>query len=158
MLSQLYTLTNELDGRYATDAELQACAGYAASYQLRQSAYQKLQMAEKRIFQQVQVRIRQMDPNAMPADNPELRSKCERDTLFVMRNSAIALLLNDTRFLEAEVLMWLQTIMRSFKDHQRYSDLTYRAMQAVVQEYLTPAEADLFYPILELNRKFLGMN
>ncbi len=158
MLSQLYKLNVQTDGRYATDAELQFLGSYVASFTVRQSAYQKLQTSERRIVQQVQAKVRQLDPGAFVYDNQDISSKCERDTLFVLRYSTLALLLNDTKLLEEQVLIWLQSIMRTFKDHQRRCDLTYRVMQEVVKQYLNPAEAALFCPILELNRSYLGLN
>ncbi|MCL6433582.1 MAG: phycobilisome protein [Leptolyngbyaceae cyanobacterium HOT.MB2.61] len=158
MLSSLYALNTELDGRYATDSELQTADQFLDSYTLRLSTYRKIQVLETHIVQQVQTRIRQVDPEIMVYDNRDVSAICERDMLYVLRYSAIALLINGTDLLEERVLLWLQTIMRSFKDHQHRSDLTYRILQEVIQQYLIPAEAALFLPVLELNRQFLGMS
>lgn len=156
MLSQLYRLDRQADGRYATDSELQFLAEYLQSYTVRLSAYCKLQSAEAQIMEQLQERLKQLDPQPLVWNDPGLQEKCQRDILFVLRYSAIALLLSDTELLQERVLFWLQTIMRSFKDHQRRCNLTYQVMQEVVRGHLTPSEADLFCPILELNRRFLG--
>ncbi|QZZ22917.1 phycobilisome protein [Leptothermofonsia sichuanensis E412] len=156
MLSPMYALDTQIDGRYANDSELHLASKYLESYTLRLSAYRKIQAAEVQIVQQVQMRLRQMDPNILGYDRGDVSKICERDMLHVLRYSAFALLTNSTALLEERVLLWLQTIMRSFKDHQRRCDLTYRVMQEVVSEYLTPTEAALFCPILELDRQFLG--
>lgn len=156
MLSPMYALGTQMDGRYATDSELHLAGKYVESYTLRLSAYCKIQAAETQIVQQVQTRIRQIDPNILVYDRVDVSKTCERDLLYVLRYSAIALLTNSTTLLEERVLLWLQTIMRSFKDHQRRCDLTYQVMQEVITQYLTPAEAALFSPILELDRQFLG--
>ncbi|WP_421655740.1 phycobilisome protein [Leptothermofonsia sp. ETS-13] len=154
----MYSLNTQLDGRYATDVELQPVEHYLDSYTLRLNTYRKIQVLEVHIIQQVHARLRQVDPEILVYDNRDASAICERDMLYVLRYSAIALLINGTDLLEERVLLWLQTIMRSFKDHQHRSDLTYRILQEVIQQYLLPSEAALFLPILELNRQFLGMN
>ena len=158
MLSSLYQLERQIDGRYATDAELGKIVPYLQSFALRLSAYRKLQQADVEIVQKVQTNVGQLDPTLAPDRSPELRQKCQRDLLFVLRSSAIALLFDDPKRLEETVLLWMQTIMRGFKEHQRHSDLTYRVLQEVVKDYLTPDEYNLFFPILELDRSFLGFN
>lgn len=157
MLNQLEKLKLELDGRYASDSELQFMTDYLASYSLRASAYRKIQEAERDIISQVYAKMQAIDPTCFTVGKEDVTGKCERDTLFVLRWSALALLLNDTQVLQERVLFWLQTILRSFHDHQRRCNLTYQIMQEVVRQYLTPEEAQLFCPILELNRNFLGM-
>ena len=157
MLTPLYSFHAQVDGRYATDSELQFAGHYFESFQLRLSAYRKLQLAEMQIVQRVQNRVFQLDPHSA-YNQPVSATTCQRDMLFVLRYSAIALLLDDTRLLEENVLLWLQTILRCFKDHQKRADLSYQVMQDVVREFLTPIEADLFCPILELDRRFLGVS
>jgi hypothetical protein len=157
MLTPLYSLHAQIDGRYAADTELQFAHQYCELFRLRLSAYQKLQRSEAQIVQQVQSKVLQLDPNSA-YNLPAIAASCQRDMQFVLRYSAIALLLDDTRLLEENVLLWLQTILRSFKEHQKRADLTYQVMQEVVQEFLTPAEASLFCPILELDRRHLGID
>lgn len=156
MLSSLYDLETETDGRYATDVELSTVAEYLESYRLRLTIYRKIQAAETQIIQRVHARARQIEPGIMVYANADASKTCERDMTFVLRQSAIAFLVDSTDLLEERVLLWLQTIMRSFKDHHRHSDLLYRVLQEVMQQYLTPAEAALFCPILEVVRQYLG--
>jgi hypothetical protein len=151
MLSQLSILNRQTEGRYASDAELQFMTDYAASYSLRLTTYRKIQEAEAQIVQQVQERIQQIEPKLVTSSK-DANAKCQRDMMFVLRYAAIALLINDTSIYQERVLLWLQTIMRGFKEHQHHSELTYRVMQDVVQQFLQPAEASLFCPILELAR------
>jgi hypothetical protein len=156
MLSQLNTLNRQTEGRYASDIELQFMTDYAASYSLRLTTYRKIQAAEAQIVEQVKACIQQIEPGLPVYSNPEISAKCQRDMMFVLRYAAIALLINDTSIYQERVLLWLQTIMRGFKEHQRHSELTYRVMQDVVKQFLQPAEADLFTPILELARLALS--
>jgi hypothetical protein len=49
----------------------------------------------------------------------------------------------------------MQTIMKAF-GAQRSCEVTYQLMQEVVQEHLSPTEAKLFCPFLELTRVMLS--
>jgi hypothetical protein len=47
--------------------------------------------------------------------------------------------------------------MRAFRT-QRSCEATYRFLQEVIANYLTPEETKLIRPILETNRTLLGLN
>lgn len=155
MLSQMQYLGQVVDGRYATDEELQFISDYLQSFDLRLSTYAKLQVAEATIVQQVQTKLRSLDPALLQSGSEDVTAKWRRDTIRVLRYSAIAMLLNDADWLRDRLLYWMQTVMKAF-GAQRSCDITYRVMQDVVRQHLTPAEARLFCPILELNRALLG--
>lgn len=153
MLSQLKKLSSATDGRYATDDELKFVDDYAHSFYLRVQTYQRLQLAEGLIVQQVLAKVRKLDPDSFQREHLEMKWK--RDTIRVLRYSAVALLLDDTNTLRDRLLYWFRTIMKAF-GAQRNCAVTYQVMQEVVQQYLTPTQANLFCPILELNRQILG--
>ena len=73
----------------------------------------------------------------------------------VLRFSTIALLIQDADWLRQYLLLWFKTVMQAF-EAQRSCELTYLAMQEVIHQYLTPAEAALFCPLLALNQTILG--
>lgn len=155
MLSQLERLKSQIDGRYATDAELQFVSNYVQSFSLRANTYIKLQSLEAKIVRQVEAKLVNLDPSLLKSGNEDVTAKWRRDTIRVLRYSAVALLLDDPDELRERLLFWMQTIMRAF-GAQRSCEATYRVMQEVVQEHLTQPEANLFCPILELNRVLLG--
>lgn len=155
MLSQLQNLSVATDGRFATDEELLFVHQYARSFGLRLQTYQKLQAAEAVIVQQVYARLQALDPTLFQGQSDDLSSKWKRDTIRVLRYSAIAMLLDDPTTLQERLLFWFQSIMKAF-GAQRYCHLTYTAMQEVAKQYLSPMQASLFCPILEINRKLLG--
>ena len=155
MLSQIQYVSQVADGRYATDEELQFISSYLQSFEVRLSAYTRLQGAEATIVQQVQIKLRSLDPTLLHSGAEDVTAKWRRDTIRVLRYSAIAMLLNDADWLRDRLLYWMQTVMKAF-GAQRSCDATYQLMQDVVQQHLTPAEARLFCPILELNRALLG--
>jgi hypothetical protein len=155
MLSQMQSLGQVVDGRYATDEELQFFSDYLQSFNLRLSAYARLQVAEATIVQQVQAKLQSLDPTLLQSGSEDVTGKWRRDTIRVLRYSAIAMLLNDADWLRDRLLYWMQTVMKAF-GAQRSCDVTYQLMQDAVRQHLTPLEARLFCPILELNRTLLG--
>lgn len=156
MLSQLERLSREVDGRYASDAELSFAIDYVRSFNLRIQTYQKLQELESTIVQQTYAKMRAADPTSVAATNQEdIARKCVRDMTYGLRMTAMTVLLNDPEFLQERTLFWLQTIMRAV-GKSRNCDVLYSAMQEVIKQHLTPPQANLVCPILELNRRLLG--
>lgn len=155
MLSHLQKIGYETDGRYATDLELQAMDEFIQTFPLRVQTYQQLQQIEIRVVQQVYEKLLRVDPSLLRRGNEDLTVKWRRDTLRVLRYSAIAMLLNDPLTLRERLLFWFQTIMKAF-GAQRSCNLTYAIMQDVIKQHLTPVQASLFCPILEINRQLLG--
>lgn len=155
MLSQLQKISYETDGRYATDLELQAIDEFIQTFSLRVQTYHQLQQIEIRVVQQVYEKLQRVDPALLRRGDEDLTVKWRRDTLRVLRYSAIAMLLNDPLTLRERLLFWFQTIMKAF-GAQRSCNLTYAIMQDVIKQHLTPVQASLFCPILEINRQLLG--
>jgi hypothetical protein len=156
MLSQLQKLSRDADGRYATDEELRFVVEYLKTYSLRLQTYQRLQEVEATIVQQVYSKMRTLDPTVFLHGEEDISGKWKRDTIRVMRYSAIAMLLNDPDTLCERLLFWFQTIMKAF-GAQRSCRLTYEVMQEIVRKHLTPDQAGVFCPILEVNRQLLGI-
>ncbi|WP_223294437.1 phycobilisome protein [Geitlerinema sp. PCC 7407] len=148
-------LRQEVDGRYASDEELKFFEEYIQTFPQRLSAYRRIQMTEAILIQQVQRKLRSQDPRLLRSGQQDVSGKWKRDTLRVLRYSALAMLINDPELLQESLLFWMQTVMRAF-GAQRSCDVTYRLMQEVAQQHLPRTEAALFCPILELNRSVLG--
>lgn len=155
MLSQIQRLSQETEGRYANDDELNFLAEYVGTFELRVQTYQKLQAAETTIVQQVYAKMRSLDPTLFRSGNEDISNKWKRDTIRVLRYSAAAMLLNDPESLRERFLFWFQTIMRAF-NAQKSCGVTYTVMQDVIKQVLTPSEAALILPILDVNRRMLG--
>ncbi|MBD2019815.1 phycobilisome protein [Leptolyngbya sp. FACHB-36] len=157
MLSQLERLSRAADGRYATDEELQFIDDYMKTYSLRLQTYQRLQDVEAEIVQRVYAKMRSIDPNLFMNGSEDISAKWKRDTILVLRYSAVALLLNDPDTLCERLLFWLQTVMKAF-GAQRSCRITYEVMQDVVKQQLSPPQASLFCSILEVNCRLLGIS
>lgn len=155
MLSQLARLSMEADGRYASAAELQFLKDYFQSLNHRMSAYKKIQASEKEILRQVETQMQSIDPNIFRRGSQDVTAKCRGDFAQVLRHSAAALLINDTERLRDRLLLWLQTILGPFHA-KNSSSVTYDVMKKVIKQHLTTEEANLFVPIVDINRSILG--
>jgi Phycobilisome protein len=156
MLSQLERLSREVDGRYASDAELVFAIDYVRSFNLRLQTYQKIQELEPTIVQQTYAKMRSVDPTIFAGKNQEdLSRKCTSDIVAGLRAVSLAVLLNDSELLKEDLLLWLQTIMRALGKEQT-CDLLYGTLQEVVKQHLTAPQANLICPMLELSRRTLG--
>lgn len=155
MLQQLTELAANTDGRYANDSELVFFQEYLKTAKLRFSLYQKIQHLEPKLVQQVLTTLQNQDPHLLQIRDADLTAKWQRDTVRTLRYAATALLLDDSEIFKERMLLWFQTIMKSFKAEQS-CEATYQAMQSVFQAALTPEETALFSPLLELCRCTLG--
>jgi hypothetical protein len=155
MLSQLEQLSITVDGRYATDAELGFITEYVRSFDLRLQTYLKIQELEPLLVQQAYNKLRSIDPAFSEQNAAQIGIKWKQDTIRVLRYVAVAVLMNDSETLQERFLLWFRTIMKAFNAEQS-CDLTYRMLQVVVKQYLTPAQSDLVCPVLELTRCTLG--
>jgi hypothetical protein len=154
MLSKLHRLTIDAEGRYATDEELTFLKGYIQSYELRINTYKRLRELENSIVETVYEKVRSQNPNLFYVTNTDITAKWKADTHRVLRYTAVALLIDDTERLKEHLLFWFQTVMQAFKAQQS-CDITYSVMQDVVRQSLTPEEADLVCPLLEITRNAL---
>jgi hypothetical protein len=155
MLSQFKRLEQVVDGRYATDAELQFITDYVRSFQIRLQTYLKLQELELMLVQQTHSKIQLIAPNLLRYNNTDMSAKWKQDTIRVLRYTAVAVLLNDPDNLNERLLLWFRSIMRAFGT-QPSCDMTYRILQKLISQHLPPEQAEIVIPILELNRQVLG--
>jgi Phycobilisome protein len=155
MLYKLDKLSVDTDGRFATDDELKFLNTYTRSFELRKSAYNRIQASEKKILEQVYAKMRSLNPKLFINGNQDMSEKWKRDTLLVIRHSAIAVLLDDPDHLKDEFLLWFQTLMQAFGTEE-CCRVTYQVMQDVVKHMLPATEASLILPILALNQEILG--
>jgi Phycobilisome protein len=156
MLTQLERLSCEVDGRYASDAELQFLTDYVQSFDLRVQTYQKLQELEGTIVNQAYAKMKATDPSLFVGPNREdLVRKCHFDMVTGLRAVALTVLFSDPEALQERLLFWLQTMMRAL-GKERTCNVMYSVLQDVVKQQLSPAQSNLVCPILEMTRRSLG--
>ncbi len=155
MLKQLARLSVEADGRYATDQELQFLKNYLQSVDQRITSYEKIRDAEEEILDQVETKMRSIDPNLFSRDSQDLTSVCKRDRKHTLRCSAAAMLINDLDRLREGLLLWQRTIMLAFKD-EHPSKVHYEVLPEIMKQHLTAEEVELIMPFLQLDQSVLS--
>ncbi len=155
MLSQMNRLSVEAEGRYASDEELRFIPEFLKTYELRLQTYQKLQVIESTVIQQVHEKMKTQDSTFFQNGTRDLTSKCNRDAQLTWRASAVALLIDDQETLREQVLLWYQTIAKAVNSQRAFGS-AYVAMQEVIPEHLTPQQCALLSPILEMTRSLLS--
>ena len=155
MLRQLNQLSIDADGRYATATELQFIKDYLKSVQQRISAYEKIRDAEDQIMEQVEAKARSIEPNVFQKGSRDTAALCRRDRKHLLRYSASAMLINNLDRLRDGLLVWQRTIVHAVKD-EKASQIICRLFPEIVKEHLSPEEANMIIPALQLDKAFLG--
>lgn len=150
MLKELANLTLEADARYAAPSELEFLKTYLDSVEIRVSAYKKIRDSADEIIEQVRAEKHNRNP-----EFKDFYVTCKRDTVDLLRYSAAALLFDDLERLRTNMLLWFQTISRSYNFLDDNND-TYGILLEVIQRFLTPEEAKLAVPIFQLNQAVLS--
>lgn len=155
MIQEIDELCVQADGRFATDAELMFFQKYLKTARLRFALYQKIQQLEPQIIKSVLAELQEKEPQVLKINGADLTAKWQRDTVRLLRYAATALLTDDAALFEDKMLHWFQSIMKSFRAESN-CEATYRVMQSVLQEKLTPTEAALFCPLIKLSQVSLS--
>ncbi len=142
MLKQLSQLTVDAAGRYATAQELQFLKDYLNSIELRISTYQKIAAQETEIL--------------ADTAGDDMSEICFRDLKDILRCSAGTVLIGDLDRMREGMLIWYQTIVRAY-NYEQGAAYTYKIIQDVIKQYLTPEEAELIVPIFQLEHTILSV-
>ncbi len=148
MLQKLAQLGTQIEGRYATDLELEELEVYLASIGQRVCTYEKIATQSKNIISEVIEKT--MIQEELPKTN-----KCQSDLIIVLRACSAAMLINDLDRLREGFLLWLQTIVKAFKC-TRYTQIEYQILKEVITNILTEQEMAIMLPSLELAHTLLS--
>jgi len=154
MLQKFAQLGTEIEGRYATNLELEDLDKYIASIDYRISAYEKIsQRAEEIIDQVIEEAI--FKHNLMENNQTSLKSQCKYDMGCVLRACTASMLINDLDRLREGFLLWFQTIVIALK-LTRYAQVKYQILKEMIKALLTPEEIKVMLPSLQLSQTLLG--
>ncbi len=155
MLKQLTRLANDADGRFATAAELKFLKDYLDTVDERISAYSKIRDGENEISEKLATAVKGQNPYIFQKGKQDYSAVCKRDRQHVLRLSAASMLFGDLEMLRNGFLLWYRTIIKAFRD-EKAAQATYRVLPEIVNQHLTPTEAALLKPSLELDQSILG--
>lgn len=156
MLSQIQALVRDAEGRYATDAELQFLEDYTQDFPSRLRAYQNLRKQERTLIQQAYNQLKANHPELFPVGQKEAVRKWQRDTIWVLRSSGVAMLLDDVDTLRDRMMLWFQTIMRAFGVHKTCY-LTYSTLKTLAPQVMGAEDGALLAEVLEGNRELFDL-
>jgi Phycobilisome protein len=179
MLTQLNRLSVAVDGRYASDRELQFIEDYLESVEQRIEAYEKIRENEEKIAHKTKMLahlslglaedrqlqdtsedsaeqyIKDYDRLRQTMSAKDITQICSRDLTMLLRCVSIAMLIDDLDRLRDGMLLWQETIVRSF-GLKEFANITYKVIQDVVKAHLSPEEAALILPALQLSHNLLS--
>lgn len=155
MLKQLEKLAAEVDGRYATDQELQFLEDYLDSVDTRISAYEKIREQAESIIFRVEAGKRTLKEDVFRVGERDVTQRSRYDLTGILRCTAGSMLVGDLDRMREGMLIWFVTIAKSF-GFQKQAASNYRMLQQVIKIYLTAQEAALIIPYFQLEEAVIG--
>lgn len=155
MLKQLESLSMSAEGRYATAKELQFLRDFLPTVDLRINAYRKIRDAETDIINQLEMKMREQQPNIFQTKSGDVSPMYQRDTKIILRNAIAAMLIDDLDRLREDMLLWQKTITKAFKVRHILA-MAHSTMPEIIEQFLTPEEFDVVKPVLQLNQAILA--
>jgi len=147
MLKALNQMAARAEGSYLSSAQMSQLEQYHRNFALRLQTYQALQKLEPEILAELSQRLTQGNPTWKQHFSAEDQAKCTRDSSYLLRNCALAMILDDKDYLYDNFLHWLKTILVSL-DHVALHQQIYNPLRAILREKLPPAQAKLLEPYL----------
>jgi hypothetical protein len=154
MLTKLKRLSIDVDGRFASDQELQFLEDYLDSAPARIDLYEKLAHSYQAIDQQLEDTINAIEPNIYRRGDRDVSAICKRDRQYALRYLAMAMLWDDLELLKDDYLLWDQKVVRAFRD-QRPVKITYQILTKILENCLNDSEKALMMPSVLLTQATL---
>jgi hypothetical protein len=142
MLKPLEKMIEQAEGAWLDPARLATLKTYHKEFRLRSETYRAIERKEAEIVASVAAGLRRTNARALKQCGPEAEGKCSRDAASVLRQCALAMLLDDREYLYDYFLHWLKTIMVAI-DHLPMHRQVYPLLQEAVRAHLKPAQAEL---------------
>lgn len=138
----IQSLLYDADERYLKSGEIDTFKSYTTSLSQRLETYELLRDKEIAIFQPI--------ANQLLASFPDQQQDLERSLknwLAVLRYCAIAMLQNNSEFLERRLLEWLTDIVRVHQT-QAIDTALYQGLQKQIPQILSNKQYSLLQPFL----------
>ncbi|WP_009630670.1 phycobilisome protein [Synechocystis sp. PCC 7509] len=142
MNANIQSLLYDADERYLKSGEIGALKSYTSSLSQRLETYELLRDQETTIFQPI--------ANQLLASFPDQQHDLERSLknwLAVLRYCTMAMLLNNSEFLERRLLEWLTDIVRVHRT-QAIDTALYEGLEKQIPQILADNQYSLLQPFL----------
>jgi hypothetical protein len=144
MHPQVQRVFDEAETRYLKIEELNAVGQYVSSLPRRLDTYRKLRDSEVAILQQVATQLQ-----AEMSEPIEVLERSIKNALVVLRYCAFGMLLDDTKFVEERLLVWLRQTTALYINTEVDSTL-YRLLNQQLNQTLSSTQLALLKPMLAL--------
>ncbi|MBC7794590.1 MAG: hypothetical protein H7Z43_12875 [Clostridia bacterium] len=147
MNQQIARVFESAEGRYLSKAEQGVLRDSVKDLDARLRAMEEIQSREQDIVERVMKLLMQAYPD-FENKHQEGQSKGTRDISLVLRYASSAMVRNDPQWFETVLLRWFNTILRGIGFTSNFVADTYKALDRVVAEILSPPSAALLRPFV----------
>jgi hypothetical protein len=150
MQAELNELLVQAENRYLRTEELLGFKSYAETLAQRLKIYEFLRDREIVIFQPIADQISII----FPQEKQERLEQVLQQWILILRHSAMAMLLNDSEYLQRRVLDWLSGLVQAH-DTQPIDTQIYQLLNTRLNELLSPKAMVFIQPFLEQVKSYL---
>ena len=155
MSNRLQTLAQSAVGRYFAPAEREQFLSEAGSLPRRFEASDALAGREEAALKATVSDLQQRYPN-FAKHHDQGWAKCYRDMQVVLRQDALALVLDDVQWLEDTTLLWLRSMLAASNLTPKFCGDAFTLLREHVQAELTAEHYELLRPFLDRNVEVLS--
>ena len=153
MNTQIQDMFTQAQGRYLAQDEVDVLVGWAAQLDQRVAAMTDIQANEERIVNATVAEVMRLHPS-FEREHADAANKATRDFAYVLRYCTLAMVRQDSDWLESTLLVWLKTILQAFGMGQ-VIDTSYRVLPQQAERALRPETTRLLAPYLRLTHAVL---
>jgi len=150
MHPQIERLFDEAEDRYLKPEELSVLTDYVESLPQRLEFYQQVRDRELDIMQPVADQLNA----ALPNENIKELERSVKNAILLLRYCAMAMLLNDERFVQDRLLNWLSQLAKTRKS-QRIDAVLLDLLDAQLKQMFSANQLAMIQPSLALARDTL---
>jgi len=150
MQAELNELLVQAENRYLQTEELLGFKSYAETLAQRLKIYEFLRDREVVIFQPIADQISII----FPQEKQERLEQVLQQWILILRHSAMAMLLNDSEYLQRRVLDWLSGLVQAH-DTQSIDTQVYQLLNTRLNELLSTKALVFIQPFLEQVKSYL---
>jgi hypothetical protein len=153
---ELMSLFTTVEGRFLTDEELAEYVRVLPHAKQRADAARTLRVHEQEVVEQVVDHIFRDYP--FEKFHPLARVKAIRDIRTVAAYTMLAMLMDDPRWLRDKLLLWLRTILQSFRFPDKETQtrkVAFGAQEDTTAAQLKPEQRAIYATYTKLKSRFL---
>ncbi len=154
MVSPLEQMLIEAEARYLTPEQLEQLKAYVLGWPKRLHVYRAVREGESQMVSRTLDTLQKEMPNL----SPQTVNLCQQHLLLLLRQSALAMLLQDENLLKERLIEWMEEEVRLYGLQSVY-EVVHRTFQQELRKHLTPGELEFIRPwITQVQAALLSLN